>query len=134
MKRNRILIGIVAIGLLMTGCGPIVTSGPDVSIGGGIYPAPFLVPPIGPGAYRPGGPNGPGFIHAVPGGNNRPTFSPNGQGRPNRLPGVQPNPGNQRVPGIGPGGAMNPVPNNPGRNPVNPGLNNPIPKNPTQKF
>lgn len=77
MKRKWIF-GLVAFCLatLATGCGPIVTSGPDVVVGGGIYPAPIPVPGPGPNVFRPGAPYGPGFRPGGPGG----TGGPGGPG------------------------------------------------------
>lgn len=108
-----------ASGIMITGCAPLATSGPDVVIGGGVYPAPVLFPPLGnPNAFRPGGPNGPGFMPgrpSNPGRPNHPVFSPGNPGGPgnqppgfnpgtgnpggNPQPGNNPRPGNQRVPG-----------------------------------
>lgn len=126
MKRNLLIISgaIGLIGLLATACGPLVTSGPDVMVGGGIYPAPWLNPPLNnPNMYRPGAPNGPGFIPGgypgrPPGGNigiypgrppgnpgnpgNNVGMNPGNPGRPGNV--GAPNPGNNRVPGTGIGG------------------------------
>lgn len=109
MKRNLIILAsAVVLGLsISTSCGPLVTSGPDVMVGGGIYPAPVWNPPMGnPFIYRPGAPFGPGYAHG-PGSFNRPA------NRPSYFPGG--NPGNN--PGNRPGNnnpGFNPPPGNPG--------------------
>ena len=127
MKKKILLIPAVTLFIgLTSACGPLVTTGPDVMVGGGIYPPPVLIPPMGnPNAFRPGGPHGPGF---APGTINRPM-----QGKPNPgtnfrpgnsgQPGFNPNPGNQRQPGTG----INFGSGNPGGNPGggNPGGGNP---------
>ena len=62
MKKKVLLIATAGVFCVLTvSCGPIVTGGPDVVVGGGIYPAPIPVPPPGPNIFRPGAPNGPGF-------------------------------------------------------------------------
>ena len=87
--------------LIFAGCGPVVTGGPDVVVGGGIYPAPIPVPPVGPNVFRPGAPYGPGFkpgfVGNVPGGPGPVIFNPGGgPGAPGGGPGG---------PGGGPGGS-----------------------------
>ena len=96
MKRKNIYLGISVFiaGVLMTSCGPLVVGPPNAVIGGGIYPAPVMVPPPGgPGVFRPGGPNGPGFAPGGPGGPAAPMNNPGGPGGPGGGPG-------------GPGGPM----------------------------
>ena len=138
MKRNLMIISgaIGLIALMVSSCGPLVTSGPDVVVGGGIYPPPVLNPPMGnPNMFRPGGPFGPGFapggypgrypgnnVGFIPGNPGTPV-NPGNQGRP----GIN-NQGNNRQPGTGigggnPGGGILP-PNNgggPGGAPGGPG-------------
>lgn len=116
MKGRKFIFAIGTAVFFLTGCAPIVTSGPDVMIGGGIYPAPVLDPPLGypPYVFRPGGPNGPGFApgkpSGIPGSPNRPSYKPGN-------PGVN-NPASK------PG---RPTVNNPASKPSNPSLNNPAP-------
>ena len=154
MKSKYLLIAAIAIsGLLATGCGPLVTTGPDVAVGGGIFPAPLLTPPTGPFVYRPGAPHGPGFSPGIspsryPG---RPIYTPGNPGRPGGPgnvvtpgrpgnignPGNFGNPGNNRQPGTGigapgnPGGGGNqgnPLPPNNGGNPGGGGPGMPQPR------
>ena len=111
MKRKILLFPAACIaGLFLGGCAPLVTSGTDVMIGGGIYPPPVLAPPMGnPNMYRPGGPFGPGFVHGAPAGK---------PGRPS-YPGINapaPNPGRPGNPGL----------NTPTPNPGRPGMNQPV--------
>ena len=99
MKKKLLLISATSLFLLgVTACGPVVTAGPDVVVGGGIFPAPVPVPPPGPNIFRPGAPHGPGF---------RPGFVGNVPGGPGPVilnPG-----GGPGGPGGGPGGPGGPT-------------------------
>ena len=122
MKKNWIFLPVAGLLLLgVTACGPVVTGGPDVVVGGGIYPAPIPVPPPGPNVFRPGAPFGPGFrpgfVGRVPGGPGpvilnpgrgpgTPAGNPGGPGGPIG-PGAPGGPGPGNGPG-GPGGPMGP--------------------------
>ena len=126
MKKKWILISCAAmvVGLLHTGCGPIVTGGPDVVVGGGIYPAPIPVPGPGPYVFRPGAPRGPGFQPGYlppqgrSGGPGNPGIGPGGPGGMPGGPGG--GPGGPGGPGGGPGG-MPGGPGGPGGGPGGPG-------------
>ena len=127
------MAGLVA--MIFTSCAPLVTSGTDVMIGGGIYPPPVLNPPMGnPNIYRPGGPTGPGFapgIIVVKPKPNHPSYKP---GNPPQVNNPSTYPGNQRPPGTGvnignpgnqrPAGTGVNIGSNPGKNPVPPQNNN----------
>lgn len=131
MKIKLLAISLCAVlGIAVSGCGPLVSAGPDVVVGSGIYPAPYLNPPIGPYGFRPGGPLGPGFI---PGGKppvppmtgkpgNGNSFRPGypGSGKPGGNPnGNLGNGGNNRAPGTGVQGIGNSGGNKPESRPGN---------------
>ena len=117
MKKKWILAPVAAVMCLMaSSCGPIVSGGPDVVVGGGIYPAPIPIPGPGPNVFRPGAPYGPGFRPGLGAPGNRP-------GGPVYTPGRVPVPNN---PGFGPGnpgpsGNATVSPGGPGGGPGGPG-------------
>ena len=112
MKKNLIIGAVGVITLLLSSCGTLVTTGPGVAVGGGIYPAPIMTPPPGgPFVFRPGAPYGPGFGPG-PG----PIASPPNPGGPIGGPGDGPGgpggmggPGGPGGPGSGPGGPGGPI-------------------------
>ena len=112
MKKKLYLFAAAAVCLMASGCGPVVTAGPDVVVGGGIYPAPIPFPPPGPNVFRPGAPNGPGF---------RPGFVGNVPGGPGPVI-VRPGGGPGNVGPGGPGGGPGAPGGGPGNGgPVGPG-------------